>query len=185
MQFTVTETTLPDVMVFEYREFGDERGSFAEVFHKSVFQEHSLPDFSQQNQSKSAKGVLRGLHFQNSPDSIAKLVRCVHGHIFDVAVDIRKSSPHYGQWFGIHLTGDDTKMLLVPDGFAHGFLTLQDNTIVNYQQSGYWSPTSERSILWSDPEIGIDWPLGDIDNVDLSGKDQIAVCLKDSDHNFN
>lgn len=184
MQFKVTKTSLPDVLVFEYREFGDDRGSFAEVFHKSYFDEHNLPEFVQQNQSKSAKGVLRGLHFQNNPDSIAKLVRCVHGEIFDVAVDIRKSSPHYGEWFGIHLKGDDTKMLLVPDGFAHGFLTLKDNTIVNYQQSGYWSPSTERSILWSDPDIGIDWPLNDIETVELSEKDKVAVPLKDSDHNF-
>lgn len=181
MSFKVTPQKIPDVLLIEHREFADERGAFSETFRANAFAEIGLPAFVQDNQSRSAKGVVRGLHFQNNPHAIGKLVRCVAGSIFDVAVDLRRSSPTYGQWTSIVLKGDDTQMFYVPEGFAHGFMALEDNTLVAYKQTGYWNQQTERSLLWNDPSLAIVWPEL---SPRLSPKDEIAAPLAELDHNF-
>jgi len=181
MSFTVVPQAISDVLLIEHSEFADDRGSFAETFRASTFNELGLPTFLQDNQSLSSKGVVRGLHFQVNPHAVAKLVRCLHGRIFDVAVDLRHGSPTYGKWNGIELSGSDNRMFYVPEGFAHGFMSLEEHTIVSYKQTGYWKAESERSLLWDDSEIAIDWPKL---NSRLSPKDARATRLADLDHNF-
>ncbi|MCM2458011.1 dTDP-4-dehydrorhamnose 3,5-epimerase [Rhizobium sp. CG4] len=181
MSFKVTPQSIPDVLLIEHREFADDRGAFSETFRANAFAGIGLPEFVQDNQSRSAKGVVRGLHFQNNPYAIGKLVRCISGSIFDVAVDLRKASPTYGKWTGITLSASDSLMFYVPEGFAHGFMALEDNTIVAYKQTGYWNQETERSLLWNDPALAIAWP----DQAPrLSPKDEIAPLLLQLDHNF-
>lgn len=182
MKFTQTE--LKGVLIVEPAVFGDHRGWFMETYSDSKFQEQGLQlQFVQDNQSFSAiKGTLRGLHYQINPKAQTKLVRCTKGAIFDVAVDIRKGSPSYGKWFGIELTADNKKQLLIPKCFAHGFMTLTDNVEVQYKCDELYSPECDGGILWNDPEIGIEWPMH-IQPV-LSAKDEKAPLLKDSSHNF-
>lgn len=156
----VTRTTLDGVLVLEPRVFGDERGFFVESFNQRVFDEaigHHV-EFVQDNHSCSARGVLRGLHCQRPPHAQGKLVRVVQGAAFDVAVDIRRGSPTFGQWFGVTLDARNHRQLWIPPGFAHGFLALEDDTQFLYKTTDYYAPTSEQSIAWNDPAIGIRWP---------------------------
>ena len=180
----VIETHLDGVVVIEPRVFGDHRGWFMETYSESTFKEAGISlEFLQDNQSFSAtKGTLRGLHYQLSPKAQSKLVRCTCGEIFDVAVDIRKGSPTFGQWYGIVLTAENKKQLLVPKGFAHGFMTLTDDVEVQYKVDELYAPDCDRGIIWNDPAIGIEWPI-DIKPV-LSGKDEAAPLLKDAENNF-
>lgn len=165
---------IPDVIRFEPRAFPDERGIFFESFNRSAFEVATglSGDFPQDNHSVSKKGVLRGLHYQLPPHAQGKLVRVVHGAAFDVAVDIRKGSPSFGRWVGEVLTPKNRHQLWIPEGFAHGFLALADDTEFLYKTSRHYDKASERSILWNDADIGIDWPL--VDAPIVSGKDAEA-----------
>ena len=150
--------------------FGDDRGWFFESWNQRKFDEavgQSLV-FSQDNHSRSIQGVLRGLHYQLAPEPQAKLVRASAGAIFDVAVDLRQSSPTFGQWVGAELNAENKAQLWVPEGFAHGFLTLSKIAEVQYKARGFWNKTCERAILWNDPEIGIPWPVDRLDGADVS-----------------
>ena len=160
MPYTVTKTAIPDVLILEPRVFGDARGFFFESFNAKDFAESTGLDvsFVQDNHSKSAKGVLRGLHYQIQ-HAQGKLVRVVQGEVFDVAVDLRRTSSTFGQWVGVHLSADNHRQLWVPPGFAHGFVVLSDSAEFLYKTTDYWHPEHERSLLWNDPAIGIDWPL--------------------------
>ncbi|MFM5188084.1 dTDP-4-dehydrorhamnose 3,5-epimerase [Aeromonas caviae] len=170
----VIKTAIPDVLIFEPKVFGDERGFFFESFNHKLFEEAvGYPvSFVQDNHSKSSKGVLRGLHYQLPPHAQGKLVRCVAGEVFDVAVDIRKSSPTFGQWVGVHLSGENKRQLWIPEGFAHGFFTISETAEFLYKTTNYYSPKHERSILWNDKEINVNW--GDVIPM-LSEKDKMAV----------
>ncbi|CAH1209297.1 dTDP-4-dehydrorhamnose 3,5-epimerase [Paenibacillus auburnensis] len=179
-----TKTNLEGVLVVEPAVFGDHRGWFMETYSEAKFQEQNLGyKFVQDNQSYSAvKGTLRGLHYQLNPKAQTKLVRCTRGSIYDVAVDIRQGSPSYGKWFGIELTAENKKQLLIPKGFAHGFITLTEDVEVQYKCDELYAPECDGGILWNDPDIGIEWPI----NVTpvLSAKDEKAPLLKDVTHNF-
>lgn len=178
-----TQTDIKDLIVIEPNVFGDARGWFSETYNKNIFIQNGVTiDFIQDNHSYSIhKGVIRGLHFQNNPFAQTKLVRCTKGKIWDVAVDLRKSSPTYLKWFGIELSSDNHKMLLIPKGFAHGFITLEDDTEVQYKVDNNYDKNSDRSIKYDDPMIGIEWPAMDIV---LSDKDKFAPLLINSDVNF-
>jgi len=164
---------------------GDDRGYFLESWNQRNFAEAlgipeaELPSFVQDNQSRSSRGVLRGLHYQVAPEAQAKLVRCVAGEIFDVVVDLRRHSTSFGQWSGARLSGTNHRQLWVPVGFAHGFLTLSDTADVLYKTVGYWSRACERSLRWNDPAIGINWPVADLEGLEplLNGKDAEAPTL--------
>ncbi|MFG0875488.1 dTDP-4-dehydrorhamnose 3,5-epimerase [Aeromonas media] len=176
----VIKTAIPDVLIFEPKVFGDERGFFFESFNHKLFEEAvGYPvSFVQDNHSKSSKGVLRGLHYQLSPHAQGKLVRCVAGEVFDVAVDIRKSSPTFGQWVGVHLSGENKRQLWIPEGFAHGFLTLSNVADFLYKTTNYYARDSEASIYYDDDEIGVDWPL--VTEITLSPKDKGALKFNTS-----
>ncbi|ETA81771.1 spore coat protein [Youngiibacter fragilis 232.1] len=180
----IIKTEIDDVLILEPRVFGDHRGWFTETYSKTKFQEIGIDiEFVQDNHSMSAqKGTLRGLHFQINPKAQTKLVRCTKGKILDVAVDLRKGSSTYKQWVGVELSEDNKKQLLIPKGFAHGFLTLTDNVEVQYKVDEYYAPECDRSIRFDDPEIGVDW---EIENPILSEKDLKAPLLKDSDVDFS
>ena len=162
--------------------FGDERGWFMESWNQRKFDEAvgEAVVFSQDNHSCSARGVLRGLHYQLTPEPQAKLVRASVGAIFDVAVDIRAGSPTFGQWVGAELSAENKAQLWIPEGFAHGFLTLSEVAEVQYKARGFWNKACERALLWDDPAIGIDWPLERLEGVavNLSGKDAEASLLQ-------
>lgn len=179
----ITKTEISEVLIIEPKVFGDHRGWFAETYSSKKFKEMGIDiDFVQDNQSFSLhKGTLRGLHFQLNPMSQTKLVRCVRGRILDVAVDIRKGSPTYKKWVAVELTEENKKQLLIPKGFAHGYLTLTDNVEVQYKVDEYYSPECDRSIRYDDPEIGIDWGIKEFI---LSDKDLNASFLADSIINF-
>ena len=156
-----TRKAIPDVILFEPRVFGDERGFFFESFNEREFVDavgHGV-DFVQDNHSRSRRGVLRGLHYQLPPHAQGKLVRVTSGEVFDVAVDIRKGSPTFGQWVGEILSESNKRQLWIPPGFAHGFVALSDSADFLYKTSDFYTPTAERCIMWNDPQIGIDWPL--------------------------
>lgn len=177
------KTAIPDVILIKPKVFGDERGFFLESYKKSLFHAHGITEeFIQDNHSKSAKGVLRGLHYQLDPNAQGKLVRCVSGSVFDVAVDIRKGSPTFGKWVGYELSEENKQMLWIPAGFAHGFVTLEDNTEFLYKTTGEYAPECDRGIRFDDPEIGIVWPK--LDSLLLSDKDQKQPCLQDAEINF-
>ena len=179
-----TETRLKGVFVLEPQVFGDARGWFMESWSQRKMEEAGIKvDFVQDNQSFSAqKGTLRGLHYQLNPKCQAKLLRCTRGRIFDVAVDIRKGSPQYGQWVGVELSAENKKQLFIPRGFAHGFITLTDDVEVQYKADNYYAPECDGNIRWNDPDIGVEWP---IEPVILSEKDQKAPLLKErTDLNF-
>lgn len=180
----VTETSLKGIKVIEPKLFGDHRGWFMETYNKSVLKEAGIEiEFIQDNQSFSAtKGTLRGLHYQLNPKAQTKLVRCTRGSIFDVAVDIRKGSPTFGKWFGLELSAENKKQLLIPKGFAHGFMTLTDDVEVQYKVDELYAPECDRGVSWNDPTIGIKWPM-DITPV-LSAKDEKAPTLNEADINF-
>lgn len=180
----IIESNLPGVLIVEPKIFGDHRGWFMETFNNAFFQEAGIQlNFVQDNQSFSAvKGTLRGLHYQLNPKAQAKLVRCNKGAIFDVAIDIRKGSPTFGKWFGIELTAENKKQLLIPKGFAHGFMTITDDVEVQYKVDGLYAPECEGGIIWNDPIIGIKWPM-EINPV-LSAKDEKAPTLQEAEINF-
>lgn len=180
----VVQTGIQDLVIIEPDVFGDHRGWFSETYNKEKFEAEGLfYDFVQDNQSYSAtKGTLRGLHYQLAPKSQTKLIRATRGSIFDVAVDLRQSSPTFGKWFGIELTAENKKQLLVPKGFAHGFMTLTEDVEVQYKVDELYSPEHDRSLLWSDGTIGIEWPL-DVEPV-ISDKDKNAPELSDAEYNF-
>lgn len=171
-----TPQSIPEVILFEPKVFGDERGFFFESFNHARFEEAvGRPvRFVQDNHSKSTKGVLRGLHYQIQQPQ-GKLVRVVQGEVFDVAVDIRRSSPTFGKWVGAHLTAENKHQLWVPEGFAHGFVVLSDTAEFLYKTTDYYAPAHERSILWSDPVLGVLWPFADTPR--LSEKDLRALPL--------
>lgn len=163
--------------------FGDDRGFFMETYSSRNMEAAGFPPttFVQDNLSKSGAGTLRGLHYQINPSPMGKFVRCVQGSLFDVAVDLRKDSPTFGQWVGETLSQENGKALWVPGGFAHGFLTLEENTLAYYKCDGLYAPNEERSVNYADPEIGIEWP-GEVKSI--SDKDEVAPLLKDADYNF-
>ncbi|MFK7956165.1 MAG: dTDP-4-dehydrorhamnose 3,5-epimerase [Lysobacterales bacterium] len=175
----VLETKIPGVMLFEPEMFGDDRGFFMETWNHARYSNAGLSvTFSQSNLSKSSKGVLRGLHFQE-PQPQGKLVHVLAGEVFDVAVDIRRNSPTFGQWEGYTLSGDNHRQLYVPEGFAHGFCVTSDFAIFSYQCTQVYAPQYDQSIRWDDPEIGIQWP---VDAPVLSEKDQQAPRLSACEH---
>lgn len=177
--FKFTETKIKGVYIIEPKVFGDNRGYFMETYNKEHFAEAGLTmNFVQDNESSSSKGVLRGLHFQTKHTQ-GKLVRVTKGEVFDVAVDLRKGSPTYGQWEGVVLSAENKKQFYIPEGFAHGFLVLSDHAIFNYKCTDFYCPEGEGGVLWNDPDIGIEWPLEGIDNIILSEKDKIHPTLKD------
>lgn len=175
MQFE--KLAIPEVVLFTPKVFGDERGFFFESFNQNVFEQATgtAPAFVQDNHSKSVRGVLRGLHYQLPPHAQGKLVRVVQGAVFDVAVDIRRSSPTFGRWVGALLSADNKRQLWIPPGFAHGFVTLSDTAEFLYKTTDFYAPSAERAIIWNDPTIGVDW--GYDGTPVLSGKDQQALPL--------
>ena len=176
----IQTTAIPDILILEPTVFGDDRGFFYESFNQKCFAELTgvTRSFVQDNHSKSAKGVLRGLHYQIQQPQ-GKLVRVTAGAVFDVTVDLRKNSPSFGRWVGVVLSAANKRQLWIPEGFAHGFLVTSDNAEFLYKTTDYWAPEFERSILWNDPAIGIDWPL-DGEPL-LSGKDKAATLLAHAD----
>ncbi|WP_047933337.1 dTDP-4-dehydrorhamnose 3,5-epimerase [Pseudomonas putida] len=173
--------TIPEVFLFTPKVFGDDRGFFYESFNARVFSEVTglQPDFVQDNHSRSVKGVLRGLHYQLSPHAQGKLVRVVQGEVFDVAVDIRRSSPTFGKWVGAVLSAENKQQLWIPTGFAHGFITLSETAEFVYKTTDFYSAKSERCIAWNDPQIAIEWPFEG--EPLLSAKDQQGVALCQAD----
>jgi dTDP-4-dehydrorhamnose 3,5-epimerase len=173
-----TPLKIPDVVLIEPKVFGDERGYFFESFNQTAFNQTIGYEvqFVQDNHSKSQKGVLRGLHYQLPPKAQGKLVRVIQGEVFDVAVDIRKDSPTFGQWVGVILSAENKRQLWIPAGFAHGFITLSETAELLYKTTDYYAPEYERCIAWNDPEIGINWPLDQTPV--LSDKDQQGVSLE-------
>lgn len=174
----IVETALPGVLIIEPRVFGDARGFFMETWNALAFAEAGLDlAFVQNNHSRSQKGVLRGLHFQN-PLPQGKLVRVTRGAVFDVAVDLRWSSPYFGKWVGVELTAENKRMLWVPEGFAHGFLTLEDETDFLYKCTAPYEPKCEHTLAWDDPAVGIEWPIAGLDPI-ISEKDARGLALED------
>lgn len=180
MPYQVTQTPLAGVLVLEPKVFGDDRGFFFESFNARDFEQATgvQRTFVQDNHSKSAKGVLRGLHYQTQ-HAQGKLVRVTQGAVFDVAVDIRKDSPTFGQWFGLELSADNKKQLWIPEGLAHGFLVTSDSAEFLYKTTDYYHPEFERSLLWNDSDLCIDWPLHLLDAAPLlAAKDAQAATIK-------
>jgi len=184
-QFKFSRTNIDGVLVIEPRAFHDDRGFFMECYNLKSFEDNGFTvKFVQDNHSVSKKGVLRGLHYQLHPSPMGKLVRCLKGRIFDVGVDIRKGSPTFGKWFGDILSGENMKMIYFPPGFAHGFLSLEDDTHVYYKCTGLYSKENERAIIWNDPEIGIKWPADEVGGkIILSDRDKVHPRLKDAETN--
>lgn len=183
----LTRTDIPDVVIVEPATFGDDRGWFMESYNQARFDSElgklGLPatrPFIQDNHSCSKAGVLRGLHYQLPPHAQGKLVRVVKGAAFDVAVDIRKGSPTFGKWVGVALSADNKRQLWIPEGFAHGFLALEDDTHFLYKTTNLYAKESERSIVWNDPEIGIQWPVAQL-TLRLTPKDEQAPVLRGAD----
>ncbi len=176
----VVETELPGVLILEPKVFGDARGFFLESWNRQTMADNGLAmDFVQDNHSRSARGVLRGLHYQlENPQG--KLVRVTQGAVFDVAVDIRRSSPHFGKWVGVELSSENHRMLWIPPGFAHGFMVLSDTADFLYKCTTLYHPPSDRSLRWNDPEIGIAWPSAAGAPL-LSAKDEAAPLLADAE----
>jgi dTDP-4-dehydrorhamnose 3,5-epimerase len=181
MKFTFEALVIPEVVLITHEIFRDARGFFAESFREEPFLEAGIPRFVQDNHSRSPENVLRGLHYQIQPAGVGKLVRCLRGRIYDVAVDIRKGSPTYGKWLGVELTDANCQMMYVPEGFAHGFCSLSSECEVFYKMTNYYSPEYDRVIRWNDPQIGIKWPV--VEPM-LSDKDRRAPLLADADNNF-
>jgi dTDP-4-dehydrorhamnose 3,5-epimerase len=177
MKTRLSKTPLQGLLTIDIEFFRDERGFFMESWHKQDFAEAGLSyDFVQDSHSRSSYRVLRGLHYQDMRAPMAKLVRCTVGRVFDVAVDLRVSSPTFGKWFGIELTAENKIQLFVPVGFAHGFLTLSDVCEIQYKQTEYYRPSAEGGIAWNDADIGINWPVAD---PILSKRDQNQFSLKE------
>lgn len=175
MDMHVTATKLDGVVVIDHDFFRDERGFFIENYHRERFAEHGIDyEFVQDNHSRSGARVLRGLHYQDATAPMGKLVRCTAGRVLDVAVDIRAGSPTFGQWASVELSADNMRQIMVPPGFAHGFVTLSDCAEVQYKCTGFYAPAAEGGLLWNDPDIGIEWPIPD---PVLSQRDQNAMRL--------
>ena len=176
----IIPTNIPDVLIIEPKVFGDARGFFFESYNEKAWQEATGLSccFVQDNHSRSARGVLRGLHYQiRQPQG--KLVRCVAGEVFDVAVDLRRSSPSFGRWLGVHLSAENKRQLWLPPGFAHGFLVLSETAEFLYKTTDYYAPEHERSIVWNDPDLGIDWPFAGVPA--LSAKDLAAPLFRQAE----
>ena len=183
MSFTFNKTDIEGVYIIEPKCFGDDRGYFMETYQKDEFDKAGLNyNFVQSNQSKSHKGVLRGLHFQTRKPQ-AKLVRVVEGEVYDVAVDLRKDSPTYGKYVGVILSSENHKMFMIPKGFAHGFVVLSDTAIFEYQVDDFYDPGHEGGIMWNDSDINIQWPYSG--ELDLSEKDKHHPSIKDSHIEFS
>lgn len=180
MPYTVTSTAIPDVLILEPKVFGDSRGFFFESFNAKDFASVTNLDvtFVQDNHSRSSKGVLRGLHYQIQHPQ-GKLVRVTEGSVFDVAVDLRRSSPHFGKWVGVDLSANNKRQLWIPPGFAHGFVVTSDGAEFLYKTTDYWFPEHERSLLWCDSSVGIEWPF--VDAPKLATKDQNGVTLQNAE----
>ena len=176
----VETTKIEGLLILHPNVFGDDRGWFMESFNQQQFAQAleklglSVPTFVQDNHSLSQKGVLRGLHYQNAPYAQGKLVRVVQGRVWDVAVDIRPESKTYGEWVGVELSAENKTMFWIPEGFAHGFISLEDNTQFLYKTTNYYNKESEGAIIWNDQTLAIDWPLKEVDEVLVSDKDQVA-----------
>lgn len=182
MPFEFKKLAIPDVILIKPTMFSDPRGFFIETYKSSDFNKAGIiKAFVQDNLSCSKKGVLRGLHYQLNPYAQGKLVKVMKGSILDVAVDIRKDSPYYGMWVSEILTEDNGLMLWIPEGFAHGFLSLKDDTLVLYKNTNEYEPSSDRGIIWNDPQIGINWAVGD---PILSEKDNKHPLLRGAENNF-
>jgi len=182
MTFKFKKTQIPDVLLIAPKVFNDDRGFFLESYKLSEFAANGIDvKFIQDNHSKSTRGVLRGLHYQKIPKAQSKLIKCISGEIFDVAVDIRKNSPTFGKWVGEILSAENKKMLYIPAGFAHGFLVLSETAELFYKATDEYSPENDRGIIWNDPEISIQW---NINKPIVSEKDQKQPLLKDADINF-
>jgi len=180
----ITETSLPGLLVIDPRVFEDARGYFFETYQEERYKETGInANFIQDNESKSVRAVVRGLHYQLAPWSQAKLVRVVQGRVFDVAVDLRKGSPTFGKWFGLELDGKSKKQLFVPRGFAHGFSVLSETAIFSYKCDNVYNKEAERAVNINDPELGIDWMLGDTQPL-VSEKDLAAPMLSAAETNF-
>ena len=175
----VTPLSIPDVLLIEPQVFGDDRGFFYESFNQNKFEEAmgKKINFVQDNHSKSVKGVLRGFHYQLAPKAQGKLVRVIQGEVFDVAVDLRQSSATFGKWVGEILSSDNKKQMWIPEGFAHGFLTLSDTAEFLYKSTDFYSKEHEQAIRWNDEKIGIQWPMKE---VSLSSKDNAALSFKEA-----
>jgi len=180
----IRKTTIDDLLIIEPRVFADKRGYFFESYNKKQLENSGLTsDFVQDNQSKSSYGVIRGLHFQNNPHSQSKLVRVLSGMIYDVAVDLRKNSPTYLQWFGLEISEVNKLQLFVPKGFAHGFSVLSDETVVMYKCDEFYHPESESGIIYNDPQLKIDWKVPEKE-MRVSEKDAILPSLDEAELNF-
>ena len=177
----ITPTSLPEVLIVEPKVFGDARGFFTESWNESVFNKAVGYEvrFVQDNHSRSARGVLRGLHYQMLPHAQGKLVRCVAGSVFDVAVDMRRSSPNLGRWAGVELTAENHRQLWVPPGFAHGFLVLSETADFLYKTTDYYAPQTEGGLRWDDPSVGVEWPDLGVAPL-LAEKDAKAPLLADA-----
>ncbi len=181
----IVKTKIKDLYIIEPDVFSDSRGYFFESYNKKKL-DHLLPEnysFVQDNESKSSYGVLRGLHYQLAPYSQTKLVRVIQGSVFDVAVDIRKDSPTFGQWVGVELTGENKKQFLIPKGFAHGFIVLSETAIFAYKCDEYYNPKAERGIIFDDPELGIDWQIDPVDMI-IVDKDRKWPVLAEAEINY-
>lgn len=177
----LTQTPIEGLLIITPKVFQDSRGYFFESFHRQKWEDVLQTHFVQDNESQSAKGVLRGLHFQKPPYAQAKLVRVIKGAVLDVAVDLRKKSPTFGQYFKIVLSAENKLQFFIPEGFAHGFVALEDQTIFSYKCSNYYYPESEGAIIWNDKQLGIDW---EISNPLISDKDNKALTLSEFDNPF-
>lgn len=163
MPFTFKQTPIDGLVVIQPRVFGDERGFFLETYKKSEFAQNGVPvEFVQDNHSKSAKGVLRGIHYQNDPMAQGKLVSVISGAVWDVAVDLRSDSTTYGKWYGLELSGENHTMFYIPPGFGHGFVTLEDDTHFVYKCTNVYSPEHDAGIRWDDADLAIDWPITEV-----------------------
>ena len=172
-------TAIPEVLLLEPKVFGDERGFFFESYNRRTLAELGVnADFVQDNHSRSTKGVLRGLHYQRHHPQ-GKLVRVISGEVFDVAVDLRRSSPSYGQWVSSTLSAENKRMMWIPPGFAHGFLTLSESAEFLYKTTDYWHPDDERCLIWNDPDLAIAWPLAGVPQ--LAAKDRAGLKLTEAD----
>ena len=182
MPFLFKNLAIPDIILIEPKKFPDERGFFMETYKHSDFAQNGIREyFVQDNYSRSSRGVLRGLHYQRNPYAQGKLVQCLKGRIFDAVVDIRKGSPAFGNWVGVELSEENSLMLYVPPGFAHGFIVLSDTADVLYKCTEEYVPDSDRGIVWNDPDVHIQWPVSE---PILSDKDKRHPFLKDADNNF-
>ena len=178
-KFNFIPTKIPDLVIIEPKVFGDDRGYFMETYSQKDFAEAGLTmTFVQDNESKSRKGVLRGLHFQTKQTQ-GKLVRVTQGEVWDVAVDLRKGSPTYGQWEGVYLSAENKRQFYVPEGFAHGFVVTSEEAVFNYKCTDFYAPEYDSGLLWNDPEVGIEWPLEGLGEILLSEKDKKQKTLKE------